>query len=88
MGKIILEIPDQVVEAVKLPPDEIEAEFRKELALSLYRRGVLSLGKAMLLARISRWEFEELLGEREVTRHYTQTDLQEDIVYGLDGQTP
>ena len=83
MPKIILEVPGEVVDAVRLPPEEMEAEFRKELALSLYRRGVLSLGKAMLLAQMTRWEFEELLGEREVIRHYTQADLKGDIAHGL-----
>ena len=86
MRRIILEVPVEVVDAVRLPPGEMEEEFRKELALSLYQRGVLSLGKARLLAQMTRWGFEELLGERRVTRHYTQMDLEEDIAYGLGDQ--
>lgn len=39
MAKLTLEVPQEVVEAVKLPPAEVEAELRKELALALYRRG-------------------------------------------------
>jgi predicted HTH domain antitoxin len=81
-----LDIPSVVLEGAKLPPQEIEEEFRKELALALYQRGVLSLGKARLLARMTRWEFEELLGRRRITRHYTEEDLQEDILYGLGRQ--
>ncbi len=39
-SRITLDIPGEVVAAVKLPPDEIEQEFLKELALSsLYKRG-------------------------------------------------
>ena len=45
MIKLTLEVPDEVLEAVKLPPAEVEKEFRKELALALYQRGVLSLGR-------------------------------------------
>ena len=45
MDKIILEIPAEVVEGMKLPPDEIERELKKEIAVALYRRGILSLGK-------------------------------------------
>lgn len=41
-----LNIQTDVLNAVKLPPKEMEREFRKELALALYQRGVLSLGKA------------------------------------------
>jgi len=83
MEKLILEVPAEVVDAAKLPPGEIEREFLKELALALYQRGVLSLGKARLLAQMTRWEFEELLGQRGVLRHYTQTDLEEDMQYAL-----
>jgi len=80
---LTLEIPYEVLEGAKLPEKEIEDEFRKELALALYQRGVLSLGKARLLARMTRWQFEELLGKRRIARHYTTEDLQEDIRYGL-----
>ena len=81
MKKLMLEVPTEVLEAVKLPPAEVEREFRQELALALYKRGVLSLGKARLLAQMSRWEFEELLGQRGILRHYTRTDLVEDLQY-------
>jgi len=81
MKEIVLEVPAELVGAAKLPPREVEMEFRKELALALYQRGVLSLGKARLLAQMTRWEFEELLGERGIQRHYTEVDLEEDIQY-------
>jgi len=80
---LTLEIPYAVLEGAKLPEKEMEDEFRKELALALYQRGVLSLGKARLLARMT---FEELLAKRRAERHYTAKDLQEDINYGLGHQ--
>lgn len=86
MDKIILEVPADIAQAVKLPPGELEREFRKELAVGLYVRRVLSLGKARALAGMTRWEFEELLGERRVPRHYTPADLDEDIQYAAGGQ--
>jgi predicted HTH domain antitoxin len=66
---------------VKLPPAEIEAELKKELALALYQRGVLSLGKARILAGMTRWQFEQTLSDRQIPRHYTETDLQDDLSY-------
>jgi predicted HTH domain antitoxin len=81
MAKLTLEVPSEVVDAVKLPPGEVEAELRKELAVALYRRAVLSLGKARVLARMTRWQFEQLLADRQVPRHYTETDLQDDLRY-------
>jgi hypothetical protein len=38
MMKLTLEVPNEVLEAVKLPSAEVEKEFRKELALALYQR--------------------------------------------------
>ena len=79
--KVQLEIPEEVVRALKLPPREVQQELRKELALALYERGVLSLGKARELAGMTRWQFHELLGQRRIARHYTEEDLAEDLAY-------
>jgi predicted HTH domain antitoxin len=81
MAKLKLEIPDEVLSALKIPLKERDAELRKELALSLYQRGALSIGKARALAGMNLWSFEELLGQRRIQRHYTEEDLKEDIKY-------
>ncbi len=83
---LIIEISGEILEAVKLPPDEVETEFRRELALALYQRGVLSASKARTLAQMTRWEFEELLGQRKIPRHYTGAELEEDIRYAQGHQ--
>jgi len=84
--KLTLEIPGEVLDAVRLPPDEIERELRKELAIALYQRGALSIGKARVLADMTCWQFEELLGQRRVPGHYRDEDLEEDIRYALGGE--
>mgnify|MGYP006307368229 CR=1 FL=1 len=81
---LTLTIPAAVLEGANLPPQEMEEEFRKDLAVALYQRGVLSIGKARLLAQMTRWEFEDLLGKRQIVRHYTEENLAEDVQYGLD----
>jgi len=86
MRTMTIDIPSEVVEAARLPRDEQEKEFRKELAVALYQRGILSLGKARILAQMARWEFEELLGERQIPRHYTEFDLEDDIRYATGNQ--
>ena len=83
---ITMEIPGEILNAIRLPPKEMEREFRKELALALYQRGALSLGKARILAQMTFWEFEDLLGQRKILRHYMEKDLEEDIRYGLGNQ--
>lgn len=78
---LILEIPSDVVAALRLPPAEAEKVIRKELALALYQRGVLPVGKARLLAGMTRREFKEALGERGIERHYGLAELQDDMAY-------
>ena len=69
-----------------MPPGALEKELRQELALALYQRRVISLGKARVLAQTTRWSFEELLGQRGILRHYMEADLEEDIRYASDHQ--
>jgi predicted HTH domain antitoxin len=79
MAKLILEIPEGVKAALRFPPDEMERELRRELALALYQRQALPFGKARELAQMTRWEFEELLGQRQILRQYSEEDFEEDI---------
>ncbi|MDD5186708.1 MAG: UPF0175 family protein [Methanoregula sp.] len=81
MSEVILRVPKDIAEAIRLPPDNLQHELKKELALALYRRGVLSSGKACTFAGLIRWEWEELLGKRKITRHYEEKDLQQDLAY-------
>ncbi len=83
--EVILRIPGDVVENLRLPPENIEEELKKELAIILYQRGILSSAKACKLAGLTRWEFEDLLGKRKIRRHYTEKDLEEDIEYAVSG---
>ncbi|SFC59428.1 Uncharacterised protein family (UPF0175) [Halobiforma haloterrestris] len=77
-----IDVPADVYDSVNVPEDEREDVLRRELAISLYREGMLSFGKARELAELSRREFHQLLGERNVERHYTDEELAEDLEYG------
>jgi predicted HTH domain antitoxin len=79
-----IEIADEVYEALALPETEREATLKRELAVSLYARGVLSFGKARRLADLSTLDFHRLLGDREVERHYTGAELDEDLEYARE----
>lgn len=76
-----IEIVDEVYEALNIPEAEREEAIKQELAVSLYARDVLSFGKARTLAGLSKREFHRLLGEREIARHYTEEELDEDLGY-------
>jgi len=78
---VTLEIPDSVVNGLRLPEGEIPQRLRTELAIALYSQGVLSLGKAAELAQLSRLLIGELLGTRGMARHYSEDDLAHDVSY-------
>ncbi|WP_052959137.1 UPF0175 family protein [Methanoculleus sediminis] len=81
MTDITITVSQDIVQALRLPPDAVAAELQRELAVALYQRGILSSGKAAALAEMSRWEWEELLGARKIPRHYADEDLDQDIAY-------
>jgi len=82
MSDITITIPQEIVSALRLPPDSVESALYQELAIALYMRGVLSSGKAAALDGLKSWQWEELLGVRKIPRHYTEEDLHVDIAYG------
>ncbi len=66
---------------MRLPASEQQESLMTELAVALYARGILSFGKARELTPFNRVEFGLLLGRREIPRHYTAQDLEDDIAY-------
>ena len=83
---VTLQIPDEVSQAMRLPPLELERRLRLELAISLYAQHLLSLGKAAELAGLERWQLNAVLAERKVPMHYTESELAEDLAYGRGNQ--
>jgi predicted HTH domain antitoxin len=83
---LTLEIPGEVVDALRLPDVEKTQRLRLELAISLYSQGILSLGKAAQLADLPRWEMNRVLAQRQVPMHYGPEELGEDLQHGRGGQ--
>ncbi len=79
MSESILAIPNDLLEAIRLPPSEKLLRLRHELAIRLYQTELLTFGKARQLAKMSKWEFNEFLGKENITRHYDVTDLETDL---------
>jgi predicted HTH domain antitoxin len=80
--RVTLNIPDSVIDGLRIPEGEILGRLRIELAVGLYGQGALSLGKAAELAEMSRGLFGELVGQRGISRHYGDADLAQDVNYG------
>jgi predicted HTH domain antitoxin len=72
---ISIEIPREVVHAVRMSPQEL----KRELAIHLYGQGKLSFGKAREMAGMPVWEFQQLLGTRQISVQYSVEDYEEDL---------
>ena len=56
-----------------------EQAIRQEIALQLYAQNIFTFGQARRLANLSVWEFQQLLGQQKIERHYNEADLDQDI---------
>ena len=76
---MVLEISEDVLNSLRVPPQEHVSRLRQELAIRLYAQGLLTFGKARELAQMTKWEFHLLLGKEEIVRRYDPDDLAEDL---------
>jgi predicted HTH domain antitoxin len=74
-----IEVTEDLVHAIKLPAEEVPARLKRELAIRLYTKGLLSVGKARQLAGMTRWAFHDVLGEEGILRRYDIQELEEDL---------
>ena len=70
-----LEIPDDIVRATHLTPEEL----RVEIAIMLFERDRLTLGQASILAGKKQPEFQEILASRRISLHYDVEDFRKDL---------
>ncbi|MUG93467.1 UPF0175 family protein [Scytonema sp. UIC 10036] len=67
---------------LEISPDSLnqgEQAIRQELALQLYMQNIFTFSQARHLANLSIWEFQKLLGQHKIERHYNEADLSQDI---------
>ena len=78
MQTVRAEIPTELVVAAGLDAQNLSAEAARLLALELYRKGKVSLGRAAELCHTPLEQFMEFAGRHEVPLHYSADDLEED----------
>jgi predicted HTH domain antitoxin len=57
----------------------IDDELLQEIAILLYQKEKLSMGQASKLAHMTQWQFQLLLGSREIPVHYDVTEFESDL---------
>lgn len=76
-----ISIPSEILTALRIPPPLQEQVLKRELAFCLYEKEMISMGKARILAGMTKWEFIEELGLRSIPRHYSYRDYKDDLAY-------
>jgi predicted HTH domain antitoxin len=71
----VITVPFDIRSATKMS----EQELRTELAVHLYQRRKLSLGKAKELAGLTVWQFMQLLASRGIAINYDVEEFEEDL---------
>ena len=77
----------EIADVIALPEGRKEKKLQRELAVTLYRKGMLSFGKARELADLDKFAFAQLLGKWGVGRHYELGEFDEDLAYTRSGES-
>ena len=79
MMRLSIEVPMELLQAIRLRAEEVPVRLKRELAIRLYAKGLLSFGKARQLAGMTRWDFHDLLAEEGIPRRYDVEEIEEDL---------
>ena len=70
-----LTISDEILQATGMS----EEELKQEIAVLLFQKEKLTLGKASQLAGMSQLQFQHLLASRQISIHYDVAEFDEDL---------
>jgi len=74
--QITLEIPDDTALG--------EADWLREIAIALFQKELITLGRASRIAKMHQIEFQKLLASRGICVHYDVEDFEQDIQHLRD----
>lgn len=73
--QITLEIPDDIAQNTVLG----ESDWLREIAIALFQKELITLGRGSRIAQMSQIEFQQLLASRGICIHYDVEDFEQDI---------
>jgi len=77
--KMVITIAETVEQALRIPAKSKEKELKKFLALKLYEKGILGMGKARELIGASRLEFMYILKQEGIPLNYDKDEWEHDM---------
>ena len=81
MSTVTLEISEEFTRSFGVTEAEVARNAKIELAIGMYRSGKWPTRKAAEFAGMNRWQFMEILMERQVPFPYTEEMLEQDLAY-------
>ena len=72
---IPVDIPSDLLVALNESEQELKSHFQTATALMLFQEGKLTIGKAIQLSGLTRFEFEKALAKNKIPVSILDTDL-------------
>ena len=79
MDMIAVEIPKKLLDVAKISEQGASQGIRVLIAVHLFQRGVLTLGRAAELADVPVQKMMQALAEHRISLHYDVKDYREDL---------
>lgn len=79
METVSIDFPRDLINIFKIREKEFPHKVRETLSVELYREGLVSIGKAAEIAKVSIWEMLEILARKKIPLNYYSEDLEADI---------
>jgi len=79
MVDIKLQLPKDLINVVATPNTQLETALWQKIVLELYREETISFGKAAELFGMTKWDFTDLLKEKNIPLSCDEDDLEEDL---------
>ncbi len=79
--QITLEISDETIAQASQLSD---ADWLREIAIALFQKELITLGRGSKIARMHPIEFQQLLASRGICIHYDVAEFEEDIQHLRD----